>query len=676
MRRRVRTWGPAILLLVALFACWPSASFALGTDFVACANATGFECGSVPVPLERSGAVPGTLSLSVERKRGGAAPSHDAVVALAGGPGQAALPLSEFIAQAIAPALSSRDLLVFDQRGTGASDPLSCPALEIFSTQSAGQLFEDCASEIGPARGAFTTEESVQDIEALRQAGGYEKLVLYGTSYGTKVALDYAEAYPEHVEALVLDSVVPPEGTEPFQIPTFQAIGGVIREVCADGACAGISSDPLADVARLAAQLRKRPLSGSVYDGSGKRHASTLDATGLLGILEAGDLNPALRALLPAAVRSALDRDPDPLLRLQLLSEGLIPNVPRESANVESAPSVDEALFATTTCEESPFPWQRAAGTATRLNEALAYLHAQPSSEFYPFDSSTAYNNSLVPDCASWPDASPPPPAPGALPNVPTLILSGEQDLRTPTAYALRVAALIPDAQLLLVPFTGHSVLGSDLSDCSSLAVKAFFAVGAGGGPIQQCTPTVNQFAPTPLTPTKLAYVHPPATLGGRPGRTLVAVLDTLVDLNRQVIAATLQADAELPSGSSFGGLRGGYARLTSSAATLHDFAFVPGVQLTATFPVKNRELQAANIRVSGKDASVGTVRFGAASQRITGMLGGRRFDVSLAKVKLASVGAGEWPSRATIGELLGGRQALLERAASPAAAPRPSWLP
>ncbi len=76
-------------------------------------------------------------------------------MALAGGPGQAALPLAEFIAQAIAPALGSRDLLVFDQRGTGASDPLSCPAFEVFSTQPASQLFEQCASELGPARGSL-----------------------------------------------------------------------------------------------------------------------------------------------------------------------------------------------------------------------------------------------------------------------------------------------------------------------------------------------------------------------------------------------------------------------------------------------------------------------------------------------------------------------------------------
>ncbi len=603
------------------------------------------------MPLDRTGAAPGTISLSVELKLAGATPSRDAVLALAGGPGQATLPLSEFIAQAIAPALGSRDLIVYDQRGTGASDPLSCAAFETFSAKPASQIFEQCASEIGPARGAFTTEESVQDIEALRQAGGYEKLVLYGTSYGTKVALDYAERYPQNVEALVLDSAVPPEGQEPFAIPTFQAIPGVLAELCANGACAGITSNPVGDLASLAAQLRRRSLSGSVYDGSGKRHSSTLDEQGLLGILEAGDLNPALRALLPAAVRSALEHNPDPLLRLRLLSEGLIPNVPIESVTGEEhSQAIDEALFVTTSCEEGPFPWQRAAPAATRLAEAAGYLHAQAASDFYPFDAVTAYANSLIPGCAGWPDASPAPPPPSALPNVPTLILSGEQDLRTPTADARRVAALIPDAQLLVVPFTGHSVIGSDLTDCSSLALKAFFA----GGPVQPCAPTPDQFAPTPVTPTKLSSVSPPAGVGGRPGRTLVAVLDTLVDLNRQVIAATLQANEQLPSGSSFGGLHGGYAKLTATAAILKQLSFVPGVQLTATFPVRDGELQPANIRVTGTEASSGTIRFGAASRQIVGTLAGKHFDVSLAKVRLSRVGPGEWPSYAAISHLLG----------------------
>jgi hypothetical protein len=196
-------------------------------------------------------------------------------------------------------------------------------------------------------------------------------------------------------------------------------------------------------------------------------------------------------------------------------------------------------------------------------------------------------------------------------------------------------------------------VLGSDLSGCSALAVKDFFA----GTPVQPCPNTAaDQFAPTPVTPTKLAYIHAPGGLSGKPGKTLVAVLDTLVDLNRQVIAATLQADRELPSGSRFGGLRGGYAKLTSSAATLKDFSFVPGVQLTATFPVRNRELQATNIRVTGALASSGTVRFGAASKFVTGTLSGRRFDVSVAKVRLSRVGAGEWPALGALDGLLARR--------------------
>jgi pimeloyl-ACP methyl ester carboxylesterase len=641
-RRTLTLVLTAPLLIGVLTAVRAPAAAAL--TFGACENSPGFSCATVPVPLDRSGLLGGTISLSVERKAAGATHSQNAVVALAGGPGQAALPLGEFISKALAPALSSRDLLVFDQRGTGASDPLSCTALSSFATGTVGRLLERCAHQIGPARGAYTTPESVGDIEALRQAAGYEKLVLYGTSYGTKVALEYAKRYPERVEALVLDSVVPSDGPEPFDVPTFQAIGSVLAELCSNHACAGITSNPLADVASLAARLRKHTLSGSAYDGSGHRSSATLRESGLLEVLQAGDLNPALRALLPASVRSALRHDPDPLLRLHLLSQGLIPSVPkRHVENVEISQSIDEALFVTTSCEETPFPWQRAGSPSTRLSEALAALHALPRADFYPFDASTALADGLITACASWPDASAAPPPPGPLPNVPTLILSGAQDLRTPTSAAKALAALIPDAQLVVVPHTGHSVIGSDFSGCAEAAVTAFFA----GSPVTPCTSSLDVFSPTPIAPTKLAHVHSPPGLGGKPGRTLTAVLDAIVDLNRQVIAATLQANQELPSGSSFGGLRGGYAKLTASAAIMKRFSFVAGVQLNGTFPVRDGELQPATIRISGAEASPGTVRF-RSDKQVTGTLGGRRFDVSLAKVKLSRApSAGEWPSHA-----------------------------
>ncbi len=629
----------AVFLALLLHALAPPPAAAT-TGSVPCLDNPTFACTTVVVPLDRSGAVPGTIALDVERLQTASSQSASAVLALAGGPGQTADPLASVLAKAIAPALSQRDLLVYDQRGTGTSDALHCRALETAQalespSQSAlGKIGERCAQQLGAARRAFTTQESVQDIEAIRVALGYEKLVLYGTSYGTKVALEYAERYPQNVEALVLDSVVTPEGPDPFSLPTFQALPAVLGELCSAGACAHITSNPLANIARLDASLRSHPLLGTVYDGAGHRHRAALDEAGLLGILQAGDLNPALRALLPAAVRSALDHDPNPLLRLQLLAEGLIPNVPlppRRSPEPQAQEAENIALFFATSCEEKPFPWARTASPATRSAEALAALHALPASAFYPFAADTAWQQSLIPLCVDWPDLAPPPPAPSALPEVPALIFSGSQDLRTPTSGARSVAARIPDAQLLVVPHTGHSVIGSDFSDCAHKALEAFFA----GRPVQPCTPATDLFSPTPVTPTQLARVQPVPGLAGTPGRTLTAVLDTLVDLERQVIGATLQAQRRLPTGSSFGGLHGGYARLSPTAVRLHDFTFVPGVRLNGTLPAAGGHIQSISVRISGSVAAHGVVVIGA-HEHASGELGGQRFALSIARAHLS----------------------------------------
>jgi hypothetical protein len=123
-------------------------------------------------------------------------------------------------------------------------------------------------------------------------------------------------------------------------------------------------------------------------------------------------------------------------------------------------------------------------------------------------------------------------------------------------------------------------------------------------------------------------------------------VVDAILDLSRQVIAATLQADQELPSGSRFGGLRGGYAKLTPAAATLSGFSFVEGVRLSGRFAIKDGELQPATIRVYGSQAARGTVRFDT-GRHVAGILGGRRFDLSLTRVRVSRAGEGAgWPAR------------------------------
>jgi pimeloyl-ACP methyl ester carboxylesterase len=596
----------------------------------ACLNSPAFSCSSLTVPLDRGGTVPGTVTLSVERLQRGAGPSQDAVVALAGGPGQAAIPLARAASRMMAPALGSRDLVVFDQRGTGTSGPLECAALERPSIGPAtiGGAFERCAQQLGQTRGSYTSEESVEDIEAIRQAFGYRKLVLFGVSYGTKVALRYAERHPANVEALVLDSVVPTDRADPFSTATFAAIAPMLSELCSAHACDAITANPAADMARLAGRLRASSLRGDVYDGSGHRHRDSMSDVDLLNLIGAGDLNPALRALLPAAVQSALRGDPSPMLRLNLLSEGLIPNVPLPRGSA----GIDEALFVDTTCEEEAFPWQRSSPPPNRIAEALGALDALPSSDFLPFSRGVEWADSLLPGCARWPNLAPAPPPAAALPDVPTLLLSGMQDVRTPTINAQLVAARIPGAQLLTVPYTGHSVLGSDFSGCAEAAVRAFFASQA----IHPCQERANPFAPTPITPTVLGQVNPVGGVPGKPGRTLTVALDTILDLERQVVGAILQAEQALPSGSSFGGLRGGYAHLSSSALTLHRLSFVTGVELTGAFRIRHGRLTRSTLRVEGPDAARGTIRI-AGNPRVTGTLDGRRFDVNLAKVRLAS---------------------------------------
>src|SRR5438876_2168056 len=281
MSRRALTAALVAPLLVAaaVAACPPSAA---ALTFAPCAASPGLDCATLAVPLDRGGRVGGTITLRVERRGADTVPAASAVLAIAGGPGQATLPLAEFIAKTMSPALAARDLMLFDQRGTGSSDPLTCPALAAPATGSLGRLLERCALQIGPARGAYTTQESVADIESLRRAMGYERLVLYGTSYGTKVALQYAARYPAHVEALVLDSVVPADGPEPLALPSFHAIPAVLDELCSNHACANITANPLRDLARLTARLRRRPLRGSAFDGAGHRRAARVSESDLL----------------------------------------------------------------------------------------------------------------------------------------------------------------------------------------------------------------------------------------------------------------------------------------------------------------------------------------------------------------------------------------------------------
>jgi pimeloyl-ACP methyl ester carboxylesterase len=604
----MRLPAPLALLVAAGLVLFSAPSAHAAIAYAPCVAGAATQCASLDVPLDRSGAVPGTLRLVAARRVAPSNPTKTAVLGLAGGPGQAALPLVTDFAELLAPALATRDLLMFDQRGTGASSYLRC-SLNGATLTAAGTR---CAGELGPRRGSFRTADTVEDIEVLRAESGYEQLVLYGVSYGTKVALDYAARYPTRVAGLVLDSVVLPQGPDPLQRSTFAAMRRVLAQLCAGNECRGISGNPVGDLAGRVRSLARRPLRGLLTSARGVRQRVFIERRDLFDIMLTGDLNPTLRAELPSALTSARRGDSAPLIRLAARSAGII-------SFQGSSTEFSDAVFAATLCEENLFPWDRAAGLTARSQQINAAARAAGTGAFSPFDLTTALTSEAVSLCVGWPVASPPPVSAGPLPNVPTLVINGATDVRTPLEDAALVKTLIGAAQVLAVPHTGHSTLASDYGDeqCATRAVAQFFA----GAPVTPCAASANPFSPTPIAPTNMDRLRAIGR-GGKVGRTVAAAVLTAEDMRRQIIGDTLEA-GRIPSRA--GGLRGGRVIVRDNVITLFDVVYVPGVKVSGSVPLRSGRTQ--RLRVRGPKAARGTLTVTAT--RITGRIGGRRVNVS-----------------------------------------------
>ncbi|HXA53610.1 MAG TPA: alpha/beta fold hydrolase, partial [Solirubrobacteraceae bacterium] len=643
-RAAVAVCAAACALAAALALPRPAHAATGQVTFAPCKESTELACAHLAVPLDPGGATPGTITLAIRRRRAPVGEARSAVIALGGGPGQAAIPFTESFIELLGPILDTRDLIVFDQRGTGYSHPLSCHGFEAPGAYRAyGKLLASCAEQIGPERAFYTTLDSVADIEALRRALGYEKLVLYGTSYGTKVAEEYAQRYPQNVEALILDSVVPPAGPDPLDRSTFAAIPRVLRQLCAQRLCAHITHNPVGDLARLVKRMGTHPPGGAVighYVGShGHRRPIPISSDELADVLLAGDFNPILRAELPAAVHAADEHDYAPLARLLVHTAG---------GEHEEGEGIDVPLYLTTTCEEVDFPWRRTAGPRERLAQARAAIDALPASAFAPFTAANVLNFDELGVCAYWPFATPAPPAVAStLPNVPTLILSGADDLRTPTANAREVAAQIPDAHMLVVPYTGHAVLEDEPGNCARKALRAMFAGGVGVHPIKPCptAPPPALLRPTPLAPARLADVAPARGYHGRAGRTLHAVRLTIADAARQLALRLLEAgpgaSGMLGGGTlDSGGLRSGWASLGGSGLRFHDYSYIPGVALSGAIQSEH-----AMLYIAGNAAAGGVLRLGA-HHLLVGELEGEHVTVRASATGGAGIQASVLPAR------------------------------
>jgi pimeloyl-ACP methyl ester carboxylesterase len=465
----------------------------------------GADCATVTVPIDRSGGVPGNVHLFVERVRARKAKSKSTLVLFPGGPGGAtSLYGGELIAE-YGKVLDDHDMLMLDQRGTGRSDYLNCDAdLQLnyyvpsgMDARQFSKTVERCAKTLGPRRSFYTTRQTVEDLEDVRQALGIDKFLLVGVSYGTVDAMAYAQAHPDHVDRMALDSLVSSDGLDAFALNQVHALPRFLSQVCRGGGCDGITTDPVADLETLVARLQRGPLrSRRPVRAAGCAVRPAITRSRVFQLLQQADETPELAAELPVAIAEAARGRPYQLSELaandspyfdRCIAEKLIAKgVPGRRGPLEDlgleATSFSEAVEIATVCEESTLPWPRDAPFSARGHLAEQALAPLPDSAFAPLDRATVLGGSLVGLCKFW-MASPeaPAPIPAVLPDVPTLILAGLDDLRTPAEDAMALAQASPRAHLLLVPDVGHSVTSD--SGCGRRGFARFVA----GEPIGEC---------------------------------------------------------------------------------------------------------------------------------------------------------------------------------------------
>lgn len=429
-----------------------------------CAQQPGFTCSTLTVPLDHRGRVPGTLTLQVAAADNVRAPKG-VLLFLTGGPGQPGVPYITRIANMRLPELAkSYRFVMLDQRGTGAPGAIDCPMLQaqVGSSDIAAPTpaaVQQCAGVLGPRRGLYSTEQTVGDYEALRQALGVGSMVVDGVSYGSFTAARYAATYPAHVRKVVLDSVLPhvdPEADDGLYLTGLHAQARVLRDACrAAPAC---PYDPAQDLAWVV------------------RHRGDADGVKIFDAIVSYEFaDPTYRDPnppgLPAghgdvigALHAARQGDPS---RLAAILTDFAPG--GDPVELYSA-----GLHIDAFCSDARFPWGRSdAPFALRPARLAEYLRHVDPARAWPYTIATSAGNGFVQECLRWqsrPAAEPP----ARLPDVPVLILAGDHDLSTPLEWAYEEATHARHAKVVVVKGASHSVQNRERGHAGRDAVIAF----------------------------------------------------------------------------------------------------------------------------------------------------------------------------------------------------------
>ncbi len=422
-------------------------------------------------------------------------PKPDPFFFLAGGPGQGAAQMAKQLREPFRQILTDRDIVLVDQRGTGKSNPLNCldpdDSLKSLDEPESAALekLKKCMAGYDADLRLYTTPIAMDDLDDVRGFLGYERINVYGGSYGTRAGLVYMRQHGDRVRTAVLDGVAPTNMRLPlfFARDVQRAFDLLIADCEKDAACSAAYPNLGTRVRALVERLENNPpLVPIVHPRTGERGEIRFTPRIMMNVFAVALYQPLAASLIPALIDRAEQND---FQGVFALAGGGSSDEPNMSVGMQLSVICAEDAPRITPDESK----KESAGTI--FGPYVMRLQQQ--------------------GCEMWPrgtvDSSFYEPVQSS---IPTLILSGEIDPVTPPLWGDAIAKTLTNSRHIVMPGTGHTAGGTG---CGRRLIRAFVDAGSTQNLDTSCVDKVTRppYFVTPAGPNPKPVSPKPGGGGG-----------------------------------------------------------------------------------------------------------------------------------------------------------------
>ena len=367
-------------------------------------------------------------------------PAPDPLFYLAGGPGGAA---TVYASETFMNGLRrNRDVVLVDQRGTGESNPLNCPSAGgredmrgYFGEPFAIERVRACRAELEKMADLtqYTTSIAMDDLDEVRSALGYDRINVYGGSYGSTTSLVYLRQHGNHVRSVAIFGVAPPAAKIPlsFARGVQESMNRLFADCQADATCKAAYPEVSSEFQKILTQFDNGPVevtAVNIYTGAQQKITVVRDA--FVDAIRQLLYVPNAAAALPALIHLAANGNLGPLVGTAF----------QVIAQIDSR-IARGMQFSVICSEDTPFITDEEI-KSTSANSFYGDARVRPT----------------IKACSEWPrakvDASFLEPVKS---DVPVLLVSGALDPVTPPWLAETVAKTLTHSRLVVIPNATHN---------------------------------------------------------------------------------------------------------------------------------------------------------------------------------------------------------------------------